>query len=221
MKENQDFPLVPVSPFRVEKLCLEKVFADLVTKYFPTLELNNRREVEVSWERTKSLIENLPRRMANLPKMNLHRLPKQEEATTPTLPSYLEPCLEREDRELEGQRGVLDASDGDFFNEISAQMDVVIYSETKVNRPWVGRVQELLSETREFRIRWYERKHKKSLLFQPSVNKDGSPYLSIVSVDTVMFWEFTEKLSDDTFKVSREWLDKISDGYESHDLCNI
>ena len=221
LKENQDFPLVPVSPFRVEKLCLEKVYADLVTKYFPTLELRNRREVEASWERTKTLIENLPRRSSNLPKMNLQRLPKQVDEPIPIPPSYLEPFMVREERELEGQKGVLEARDGDFFDEITAQMDVAIYSETKVNRPWVGRVQELLSETREFRIRWYERKHKKSLVFHPSVNNDGSPYLSVVSVDTVMFWEFTEKLSDDSFKVSREWLAKISDGYDSHDQCNI
>ena len=87
---------------------------------------------------------------------------------------------------------------------------MVVYSEVKANRPWVGRVQKLYPETRQFEILWYSKKGR-SLVFHPSLSKeDGSPFLSILSVDTVMFWEFGEKNeSDESFEISREWYDKI------------
>ena len=219
LKDNQDFALVSVSPFRIEKLNLDKVYGDLVTKYFPTLDLRNRREVEASWERTKAVLENLPRKMDNFPKMNLQSLPRQTTEPIPDHPSYLKPFIETEARELQGQKCIQEAIDGDFFNEIQTNMDVVVYSESKAHRPWVGRVQQLLPDTREFRIHWYGKKNK-SLEFYPSVNKDGTPLMSVVSVDTVMFWEFSEKsLSDNSFKIDRDWFDKIMDEYKSHDQC--
>ena len=221
LKDNQEFEKVPVSPFRVEKLMLDKVYSDLVTKYFPTLELANRREVQSSWERTKATLENLPKKMINLPLMDVYSLPRQVPAPIPTHPMYLELFLAPEERELEGQKCIQDAEDGDFFDEIQIQMDVAVYSEVKSKRPWIGRVVECITSRREFQIHWYEKKAR-SLLYYPSLNKDGSPLVSVVSVDCVMFWEFTTKSKiDESFKVSREWFDKVMDAYKSHDQCNI
>ena len=221
LKDDQEFEKVPVSPFRIEKLMLDKVYGDLVTKYFPTLELANRREVQSSWERTKATLENLPKKMRNLPLMDVFSLPRQAPVPIPTHPSYLEPFLVTEERELKGQKCIQDAEDGDFFDEIQIDMDVAVYSEVKSKRPWIGRVVECITSRREFKIHWYGRKPR-SLYFSPSVNKDGTPLVSVVSVDCVMFWEFTTKSQvDDSFKVSREWFDKVMDGYKSHDQCNI
>ena len=222
LKDNPNFTPIPVSPFRVESLNLDKVYGDLVTKYFPTLEQINRREVETSWERTKVMLENLPKRIDNLPKMNLQSLPRQTMGPIPTYPSYLKPFLDKTgERELYGQECIEEPVDGDFHDEIQVDMDVVVYSETKAKRPWVGRVRQLLKGSREFEIQWYERKNK-GLTFYPSVNKDGTPLLSIVSMDSVMFWEFTEKNdSDNSFKIGQERLAKIMDDYKSHDQCYV
>ena len=222
LKVDQEVAPVPLSPFRTEQLNLTKVFADLVTKYFPTLDGKNRSEVEKSWERTLTELENLQKKIHNFPKMNLLSLPRQTDVPVPVYPSFLEPFLEAEERELQGQKCVEDASDGDFSSEILTNMDVVVYSEVKANRPWLGRVRRLLPETREFEIQWYC-KRGRSLVFQPSVTKDDeTPFLSILSVDTVMYWEFTEKsVEDESFKISREWYEKIINEYNSHDQCNI
>ena len=223
LKDDLEFSPVPVSPFRIEKLAIDKVYADLVTKYFPTLEVTNRIVVQASWERTKTILENLPNKSNNLPKMNLLSLPRQAfgPAPAPAPPSYLEPFLDIEERELQGQVCIQEPVEGDFFDDIKVNMDVVVYSESKTKRPWVGRVQKLLQNSREFEILWYERRSR-SLIFVPSVEKDGSPHLSGVSVDSVMFWEFAEKSdSDESFKISQEWFDKIMEEYINHDQCYI
>ena len=221
LKEDQDISPVPVSPFRTEQLNLQKVYADLVTRYFPTLDVRNRREVETSWERSIQELENLHKRR-DFPSMDLRLLPRQADAPVPVYPTFLKPYLEAEVREIQGQKCLQEASDGDFSNEIQRGMDVVVYSEVKANRPWVGRVQRLLPETREFEILWYSKKGR-NLVFHPSLGQeDGAPFLSILSVDTVMFWEFAEKSeNDESFEVSREWYNKIVEEYDSHDQCNI
>ena len=221
LMDDPEFNQVPVSPFRIEKLNLDKVYGDLVTRYFPTLEATERRGVEESWERTKMLLENLPKRANNLPKMNLHSLPRQTFGPAPTPPSYLEPFLNTEERELQGQECILEPVEGHFHDDIQISMDVVVYSESQAQRPWVGRVLELLRSSREFQIQWYERRNR-GQKYYPSVKKDGSPHLSVVSMDSVMFWEFTEKsIDEDSFKISSEWLSRIMEEYKSHDQCYI
>jgi hypothetical protein len=51
----------------------------------------------------------------------------------------LKSFIETEARELQGQKCIQEAMDGDFFDEIPTNMDVVVYSESKANGPLLGR----------------------------------------------------------------------------------
>ena len=219
IRSDQVFDTVPVSEFRIEKLNLDKVFADLYVKYFPTVDPQHRRETEASWERIRCKLEGLPRREKSFPKMILQKLPRQVDYLAPITPEYLEPLLNREERELVGERIVEEPEDGNFDNDLSVGVDVAIYSVSKAKRPWVGRVLKLLGN-REFEIRWYHRAQR-SKQYIPSTNRDGSPMSSKLSVDTVMMWGFTEKNMDGSFCISKQWLDRIAKCYEDHDMCEI
>ena len=96
-------------------------------------------------------------------------------------------------------------------------MDVVILTTCKRNRPWVGRVVQILSAS-EFQIQWFERRNR-SNTFWASTNKDGSPYVSAASVESVMFWEMAVDSGPESFVLSEYWLKRISFEYSSHDSC--
>ena len=66
LNRDVEFSSVEASDFRIDTLLIDKVFSDLYTKYFPTLETSSRKEAEASWEQLRTVLENLPRRQKNL-----------------------------------------------------------------------------------------------------------------------------------------------------------
>ena len=40
--------------------------------------------------------------------------------------------------------------------DLSVGVDVVVYTEEKRDRPWLGRVLEIFNDSLEFRIHWYQ-----------------------------------------------------------------
>ena len=218
LRENVQFSSVEVSAFRVEALSLDKIFSDLYTKYFPTLELAVRKDAEASWEKLRSVLENLPRRRPNLPPMRLLGLPQQVIEPHVCPPHYIEPFLNNEVPELLGERFILEPSDSEFSSDIRTDMIVAVYTKSKMNRPWLGVVLKGLDDGQNFQVQWYKRRGR-SLNFEASNNKDGTRYTSVLDSSTVMFWEFHDKRGEDWFTVSKEWLVKIKDAYDSHDMC--
>ena len=69
-----------------------------------------------------------------------------------------------------------------------------------------------------FCVQWFKKKGRTST-YQALYNKDGTRYTSVLLLETVMLWEFSENRTEETFDISREWLEKIKDEYSSHDLC--
>ena len=96
LKDGFECSPVPASEFRVESLNLEKVYSDLYSKYFPTLGTQDRKEAESSWERLRSILENLPKKRMNLPPMRLSGLPRQKLVAQGKVPDYLQPCFNEE-----------------------------------------------------------------------------------------------------------------------------
>ena len=66
-------------------------------------------------------------------------------------------------------------------------------------------------------VRWFLRKQKTRVFF--AADKNGKPYTSRVSSDSVMLWNFSENRSDNSFEVSKECISKIMKVYEEHDSC--
>ena len=173
--------------------------------------------VTMSWERLRTVLENLPRKRMNLPKMKLMELPKQVKSQRNNLPAYLEQFQTTETRELVGATHVQDPEISNFQAEIKKDMDVAIFTESKSTRPWLGRVVAVKPGCKEFVVHWFQRRSR-SLFFHASMT-NGEPFTSTLSTDSVMLWNFTDSRTDDSFELSTEWYDKIMKEYSDHDLC--
>ena len=209
---------VPASDFRVESLNLERVFSDLYTKYFPTLEVGERKDAEASWENLRTVLENLPKKQDNLTPLRLSSFPKQNPGPRLEVPGYVEQCMGGDIPELIGEHCILEPADGQFEADIVNGMDVAVYTSSLNSRPWVGRVISVQEDKLSFCVQWFKKKGRTST-YQALLNKDGTRYTSVLLLETVMLWEFSENRTEETFDISREWLEKIKDEYSSHDLC--
>lgn len=206
---------VPVAPIRIEKLNLDAVYMGVITKYIPYLPEEHHMQVSQSWERLKDRLEKLTNKQ-NFGIMTLQRLPKQQITLPSSLPHMLEPLQMVNERELVGSKHVADPETGCFESEIKVDMDVAIFTRVKSSRPWLGRVVSF-STGKDFTIRWFNRMHK-SFTFC-AAEKNGVPYTSTISIDSVMLWNFSEGKTNDRFEVSKELFSKIMKMYEEHDIC--
>lgn len=217
INDDVEFSSVGASEFRIDTLCLDKVYSDLSTKYYPTLDPREKIAVEASWDKLQKELYNLPNKQKNLLPMRINQLPKQAPKELTSIPTYLHPFLSDQSPALIGSHGPTDLKHGEFSNEIRPGMDVVVYTESKENRPWIGTVQNVVDGDM-FELHWFEKKGK-SGEFQAMFNKDGSKYTSILPTGTVMLWELSEYKDVSRIVISKFWLDKINEAYQSHDFC--
>ena len=218
LNSNVEFSPVQASEFRLETLCLDKVYSDLYTKFFPTLETKERKRAEASWEKWRTVLENLPKQRKHLAPMRLLCLPKQVPASSSAVPSYMEPFLNIQTPDLIGQNCIVEPVESQFQSEILVGMDIAVYTESRKDRPWLGRVLGIQDGGQSFEVLWFKKKGRSST-FQSMKNKDGTGYTSVLPSDTVMLWEFSTNKEVDSFDVSKDWLGKIDEEYNSHDLC--
>ena len=140
---------------------LDKLFSDLYSNYFPTLEVLEHRDAEASWEKLRTVLENLPRRQKNLPPLQLSSFPKQTLGPRLEVPGYLEQFMVEDIPELSGEHCILEPADGKFETDIVNGMDVAVYPSTVISRPLVGRVLSL-QENGRFEVNWYNRRGRSS-----------------------------------------------------------
>ena len=213
LKKNITYDPVQASEFRVASLNLDKVVHDL-QRYFQKMPTHVRVTVSNSWNKLKETLEALPRMRNNLPPMKLLDLPKLPGHVTPVLPDHYEFVAEKpyDLPELVGQ-----VCEVDLFDEhIQEGVDVVVYTKSKVGRPWVGRVQEILPG-QKFVIHWYDRQGK-SLKFHQMMKSKKEPYLSKLPNSSVMFWSVFVNRTETSFQLTPYWLTKIAKEYEKYDL---
>ena len=214
LKDGINFSPVPASGFREEELSLDKVLSDLRKYYLPSLSPKDKRRVSESWERLSNMLTQLP--MKHHPSMKIQDLPRQEPVQPVRLPDALELFDDHsEPPELIGQRHAPLVQEANFKQDVDIGMDVVILTFSKIKRPWMGRVLNILSKE-NFQLQWYNRKSR-SRTFKAMLMKDGSPYVSTCSFDSVMFWEVSINKSEDSFDLSEYWLKRISHEYDLHD----
>ena len=220
LKDGVDFSEVDVAEMRIEKLNLGLVFHGLYTKYFPQLPDQDKRGAMSSWEKLRTVLENLPKKKNNFPKLKLKDFPKQRSKASPVIPPYLQPFQADNIRQLVGARHVMEPQTSVFEVEIGPGMDVVLYTKQKSTRPWLGPVLTVMQGGKSFQVQWFKRRTK-SLTFYSSANADGTPFTSIMSTDCVMMWNFSDNKTSQSFELSEEWLEKIMKNYSDHDLCYV
>ena len=219
LKPGIEFSPIGPTEFRIHKLELDKVFRSL-QNYFSTMPLKRRIKISSSWEALRKTLESLPNRKDNLPKMKIADFPKQAEEPAPEIPEHVAQFVQDTTvPELKGETwpGIL--TEGDFNAEVALDADIVVYTKSKSNRPWVGRVAAILPG-QKITIHWYKRRSRGNT-FYAMVHSDGSPVLSEQSNSTVMYWHISEEPSrtENSFQLSYYWLEKISQDYLDHDAA--
>ena len=122
-----------------------------------------------------------------------------------------------ETREIEGEFCEELIDEGVFESEASSGMDVCVYTESKVKRPWVGRIVEVKKEMSVV-IHWYEkRKGSKSGEYIAMKHDDDTPYISEQDMKSVMFWAFTHDKCPDSFVISPYWQSTLKREYDKLD----
>ena len=149
LKQNIIFEPVGCAEFRVESLNLDKILHDL-EKYFKRMPTPVRVSVSNSWHRLRDSLEGTPRMMHNLPAMKLNDLPKISPEGQLSLPEEYEFIDENPDNLPRIQGKVCE--EGLFDENIKIGVDVVVYTESSVGRPWVGKVQEIFENQNKFVI---------------------------------------------------------------------
>ena len=212
IQDNITYEPVHSSDFRVESLQLDKVVHDL-QRYFLRMPTHVRVTVSNSWYNLKESLERLPKMKHNLPPMKLLDLPKQPASVIPVLPDQYEFVTEKpaDLPVLAGQVCEVDL----FDQHISVGVEVVVYTKSKVGRPWVGRVQEVLPN-QQFVINWFDRQGK-SLKFHQMMRTKKDPYKSKLPNSSVMFWSVFVNRTETSFHLTPYWLTKILKEYEKYD----
>jgi len=211
LNENINYSPVPAADFRVEKLCLDVVFRDL-RKFISRMTNADRQRVQQSWDNLRERLEKMPHRQKNLPCLKISDLPKQRHEATNT-PNVFE--LDEDVPELEGEEFPAELNEGDFETEVMVGMDVVLWTESKLRRPWIGRVLKIIDSSC-FILQWYGRRGR-GTTFHAQMNKDGTPYTSKQSFSSVMFWEMSSEKEEMSLKLTNKWLEKIMLEYSVYD----
>ena len=212
-KENISFDPVGPAEYRIDTLKFDEILRGLYL-YLSKLPFSERLPVTTSWDRLRDRLEGLPNRSRHFPLLKIEEFPKQQIEEL-RVPEYLE--IEDGDiPELTGDKYPEVIDEGNFEDDICVGMDVCIYGEDKKNRPWVGRILQLL-EDRRFLIHWFDRKTVRSKTFFAMTDSKGDPVISELENDTVMFWQFTENRTENSFSLSNWWLETIRREYESKD----
>ena len=220
LKEGTDFPLVDPAEFRIKKLDLPKVFLHL-QKYFSTLPLVERLGVQGSWDRLREKLEKLPSQADVLRKMNIHDLHSFDSIPQINLPHHFAHLGQDEIiPDLEGETFPEELNEADFEEDVKEGLDVLIYTRSKLGRPWLGRV---LSKRDDFNftIQWYEKRKGNQNNFYASKNADGSAYTSDLETGMVILWNFSTRIDDESFSVNCFFLNKFKEEYAVHDASLI
>jgi hypothetical protein len=76
--------------------------------------------------------------------------------------------------------------------DLKQSVSLVFYTQTKKWRPWIGLFDSLSEDKCSVTVQWLRREKQNYVLHTKS---DGSPYLSSVSVESIMFSDVLENLS--------------------------
>ena len=214
LKTGHPYDSVGVSDFRIERLNFDKIMRGL-NVYMNGLQLEEKMRIQGSWDNLRKTLEDLPKLIGTFPKMDLKIFPRVSNEV-PVVPDQLN--FSDDLPEVRGELYPEEVVEGHLEDEVSVGMDVCIYTKDKKSRPWMGRIVQVLDNKR-FLLQWYGRKSSRSTVFNALKNVDGSPYLTELDNDTVMFWMISEPQSrkPSSFSVSNYWMETIRVEYQEMD----
>ena len=220
LNEGTEFTSIMPAELRIEKLDLPKVFLHL-EKYFSTFPLVERLVVQGSWEKLRGKLEKLPSEIESCEGMNISELMSQDPNKLIVIPQHFSHLNQDEDiPDLQGETFPEELNEADFEEEVREGLDVLVYTRTKLGRPWVGRVLNR-KDSSTFTIQWYEKKRGNLNIFYAAKNSDGTAYTAELDTGMVILWNFSTRLDHQSFSVNTFFLTKFKEEYARHDAALV
>ena len=212
-----------ISPFRSDTMYSE-VFESVWAKYIPTLDSKYREEevakIKSDWENRIKFLISL--KESDFRPFDIKMLKKQP-------PPDSSDAIHRKVSTMQPSTSKPAAMTATFYPmeftsfsvlDLKPGVSIVFYSEIKKSRPWVGLFVSLSEDECSLTVHWL-RKDKLNYVLH---NKpDGTPYLSSVSVESIMFSDVLENLSLDSdragpYKMQNSVKSEITNAYRERDL---
>lgn len=195
-KDKPDFSKLEVSPFR-EDPSYDEIFKSVRNKYFPSLENKfcavEIQEIKLNWKnRINFLIGSKPESFKPFDFNKLKpQVPGVEEET---IREKIQRCPSRREAALTATFFPTEMSSFSV-EDLEVDMSLVFYTNKKTSRPWIGLFQGLCqdkNDNTEVEVQWLERERRH---FSLALNDDGSPYLSRLEIETIMFSDVLTNIS--------------------------
>ena len=208
LKESVVFNPIGAAEFRPGGVPFDPIMKTVRT-IASKLPEDEKLEMFKSWDRLRENVERTSRNRPYLKKMDITSFPKvQVRELPPLMDALAEPV---DDLVIQGNIRDEVIEEG-IIDEFEENVDIVVYTKSLSQRPWVGRIQEILPGN-ELAIQWFTR-NKKRKQFNALTLPDGSPSIGVVSMDSVMFTDMSEQRTEDSFCLSNYWLEVISAEYK-------
>jgi hypothetical protein len=211
-----------ISPFRRDTGYSE-VFESVFTKYIPSLDSKYTEEevvtIKSEWETRITFLIEL--KEADFTPFDLRVLKKQP----PSAPNKdLAEAIVRvpSTSKTVTMSATFYPMELSSFSVLDLKQDVslVFYSETKKWRPWIGLFDRLSEDQCSVTIQWLKKEKQNYVLHKKA---DGSPYLSSVAVESIMFSDVLENLSlnndrEGPYVMQNFVKSEITNAYKERDL---
>lgn len=183
-----------------------------ITKYTNKLPLLERMNILSSWENLRKRIESLDVHKGTFKKLVLSNFPKQQDSVDVDVPQYLKDAVP--DHTLRGELYDEEPIVGDL-KELAVGTDVCVYTQSKQDRPWVGRIVKLLND-RKVVIRWFTKvsRRRGAVVYRAMEYGEEVKAVSEIDKKSIMFWHMTEERTDESFVLSKYWIETIKNEYE-------
>ena len=221
LKNMPEVVKLSVSPFRQET-AYSDIFESVWKKYIPSLSPKFDEEavakIKYDWEKRIKFLIQLKER--NFEAFDFHRLKCQPSPVAVPDHSQLLQSKSSVDENV-SVTATFYPMDMSKLSAMDLKKDVslVLYTETKKWRPWVCLFDELSEDGLSVTVQWLKKENQKYVLH---LNRDGSPYLSLVPNESIMFADVLENLSpvdarEGPYKLSNFVKQEIVKAYEEQD----
>ena len=207
---------IEASEFRFEQVKMKTILDDIQTKYLPMLRTKKQQETEASWKALDQTFQKLERERKSLKTLSFSDLPKYSVPPSPDSSGLVLKTHENT-TPMWGTFYPDVVLDGDVHSDAKLGLDVIIYTESKANRPWVGVIHSISDDKQTYSIHWYKRAPGGGVRYKQEIRK-GAAYLTDVEAASVMLYSVADHLDNGDLDLS-EWYDKVMETYQEHDDC--
>ena len=207
---------IQASEFRFEHIRMKSVMDDIQNKYLPMLETKKRQETESRWKALEKTFQKLEKERKCLNALSFSDLPKFRIPPSPDSSDLVIKTHETTTA-MWGTFYPDVVLEGNVQDDAKIGLDVIIYTDSKASRPWVGVINSIGEDGQTYTIHWYKRAPGGGIRYKPDFRK-GTAYLSDVDKASVMLYSVADHLENGDLDLS-EWYDKVMETYQEHDDC--